>query len=155
MLNRKHSVTLSLAVCIFFTVVLTAGLAVGPWFVRVWFCSYRGWAEDSEALQKMLKLFNLCFYPCAVFAYITLYSLIRLLLNIGNDVIFVTQNISCLRRISWCCFAVACITGAAGFWYVPFFFMSVPAAFVGLMLRVVKNVMQNALELKTENELTI
>lgn len=155
MLNKKHSVTLSLAVCILFAVVLTAGLAVGPWFVQVWFCSYRGWAENSEALRKMLKLFNTCFYPCAVFAYITLYSLIRLLLNIGNDVVFVMQNVSYLRRISWCCFAVASITFVAGFWYVPFLFVAVPAAFVGLMLRVVKNVMHSAVDIKAENELTI
>lgn len=155
MLNRKHSITLSLAVCILFAVILTAGLFVGPWFVRIWFCAYRGWTEDSSAFRDMVELFSACFYPCAVFAYITLYSLIRLLLNIGAEAIFINQNVKYLRRISWCCFAVAGITLVAGFFYVPFFFVMVPAAFVGLMLRVVKNVMQNAVELKTENELTI
>ena len=36
-----------------------------------------------------------------------------------------------------------------------FFFVAVAAAFVGLMLRVVKNVMESAVAIKEENELTI
>jgi hypothetical protein len=39
--------------------------------------------------------------------------------------------------------------------YIPFLFVAIAAAFVGLMLRVVKNVMQNAVEISEENELTI
>ncbi|MBQ6708146.1 MAG: DUF2975 domain-containing protein [Clostridia bacterium] len=90
-----------------------------------------------------------------VFAYITLYSLLRLLFNIKKDGIFIPPNTQYLRRISWCCFAVAVITFIGGLFYIPFLFISVAAAFVGLMLRVVKNVMQSAVEIKAENELTI
>ena len=50
---------------------------------------------------------------------------------------------------------VAFATALSGVQYLPFFCAAVAAAFMGLMLRVVKNVMENAVELKTENELTI
>lgn len=155
MWNRKRSVTLSIVVCFVFLAILTAGLFFGTWAVKLWFVVYRGWSEDSLGMQNMLTLFNACFYPCAVFAYVTLYSLLRLLFNIKKEEIFTDQNVKCLRRISWCCFAVALITLVGGMFYIPFCFVAVAAAFVGLMLRVVKNVMQNAVELKAENELTI
>ena len=155
MWNRKRSVTLSVVVCFVFVAVLTASLFLCPWFVRLWFTVYRGWAQEGQALKDMMTLFNACFYPCAIFAYVTLYSLLKLLFNIKKDEIFITANVKYLRRISWCCFAVALITLVGGLFYLPFLFVAVAAAFVGLMLRIVKNVMQNAVEISEENELTI
>ncbi len=155
MWNRKHSVALSIVVCFAFVGILTAALFAGPWFVKIWFTVYRGWTENGAAMQNMSTLFAACFYPCALFAYITLYSLLKLLFNIKNDEIFIHSNVKYLRRISWCCFAVSIITLIGGVFYVPFLFVATAAAFVGLMLRVVKNVMQNAVEINEENELTI
>lgn len=155
MWNRKSSVNLSLVVCYILCGVLTTGMFLGPWAVKMWLCIYRGFAEDSAVLLYQQKLFACCFYPCSVFAYVTLYSLIRLLLNIKKDVIFITPNVRYLRRISWCCIAVAVLTLIAGVFYIPYSFVAVAAGFVGLMLRVVKNVMENAVQLKEENELTI
>lgn len=155
MWNSKKSVTLSIIVCFIFVAILTAGIFAGPYFMKLWFTVYRGFSENGEALQKMLSLFKWCFYPSAVFAYITLYSLLKLLFNIKRQEIFIEKNVSYLRVISWCCFAVAVITLVGGFIYIPFTVVAVAAAFVGLMLRVVKNVMQNAVEIKAENELTI
>ncbi len=155
MWNRRKSETLSIAVCFIFTAILTAGLFLGPWAVKLWFTVYRGWDANGEAMENMLTLFSACFYPCAVFAYITLYSLIKLLFNIKKDAIFIGSNVSYLRRISWCCFAVAAITLVGGVFYIPFLCVAVAAGFVGLMLRVVKNVMESAVQIKAENELTI
>ena len=155
MWNRKRSLTLSIIVCFIFVAILTAGLFLGPLGVKMWFSIYRGWSEDSTAMKQMISIFSACFYPSTVFAYITLYNLLKLLFNIKNDDIFINMNVKYLRVISWCCFAVSVITLVGGAFYIPFCCISVAAAFVGLMLRVVKNVMQNAVEIKTENELTI
>lgn len=155
MWNRKRSVTLSIVVCFIFVGILTAALFIGPWFVKTWFTVYRGWSENGAAIQDMSTLFISCFYPCAIFAYITLYSLLKLLFNIKNDKIFISANVKYLRVISWCCFVVALITLVAGIFYVPFLLVAVAASFVGLMLRIIKNVMQNAVAISEENELTI
>lgn len=155
MWNRKRSVTLSIVVCFVFVVLLTALLFLSPWLINVWFTVYRGWKESGAAIQDVSTLFIGCFYPCAAFAYITLYSLLRLLFNIKKDEIFISTNVKYLRRISWCCFAVAIITLIGGIFYVPFLLIAVAAAFMGLMLRIIKNVMQNAVEINEENELTI
>lgn len=155
MWNRKRSVTLSIVVCFIFTLILTLGLFFGPWVVSQWLGVFRGLSAELPTLKEILTVFCVCFYPSSVFAYITLYSLLRLLFNIKKDGIFIPSNTQYLRRISWCCFAVAVITFIGGLFYIPFLFISVAAAFVGLMLRVVKNVMQSAVEIKAENELTI
>lgn len=155
MWNSKRSAILSIVVCFVFVAILTAGLFLGPWAIKMWFVLYRGWSEDGSAMHRMVTLFKACFYPCAVFAYVTLYSLVMLLFNIKKGEIFIGQNVKYLRRISWCCFAVAFITLIGGVLYIPYLFVAVAAAFVGLMLRVVKNVMQNAVQIKAENELTI
>ena len=155
MRNRKRSVTLSLAVCYLVCALLTAGLFVGPWAVKMWFRLFRGLPENSEVLIYMLTLFKRSFYPCAFLGFVTLYSLIRLLRNIQKDAIFITANVKYLRCISWCCFVVSLITSVSGILYIPYLFVSVAAGFVGLMLLVVKNVMANAVQLKEENELTI
>lgn len=155
MWNKTKSATLSIAVCFLFVAVLTVAVFLAPFIIKLWFTSFRGWNPDGAAMQKMLVLFSCCFYPSAPLAYITLYSLLKLLFNIKNDKVFVVANVKYLRRISWCCFIVALITLVGGFFYIPFLCVFVAAAFVGLMLRVVKNVMQNAAEIKAENELTI
>ena len=155
MWNKNKSIGLSIAVSFIFLGLLTIGLFFGPFVVNLWFKIYRGFDPNLSAMKQLLTVFVCAFYPCAVFGYITLYSLIRLLFNIKKQEIFISRNVTYLRTISWCCFAVSIITIIAGVFYIPYCFISVAAAFIGLMLRVVKNVMQNAVEIKTENELTI
>lgn len=155
MWNSRKSVVLSIVVCFIVVAVLTAGVFFGPWVIEAWFTRYRGWDASSTGMVQVSLLFKMAFYPCAVFAYVTLYSLLRLLFNIKKDEIFTVQNVTYLRRISWCCFAVALITCVSGVFYVPYLMIAVAAGFVGLMLRVVKNVMQRAVEIREENELTI
>ena len=155
MWNSKKSVTLSITVCLVFVAVLTFAVFFGPYGVELWLTLYRGFNKNGEALQGLIKIFKCCFYPSVIFAYTTLYCLIKLLFNIKKQEIFIIRNVTYLRIISWCCFAVALITLIGGFFYIPFLLIGVAAAFVGLMLRVVKNVMQNAVEIKEENELTI
>lgn len=155
MWNKDRSLILSIASCYAFAVVLTLAVFLAPWVIEFWFCRFRGWEEGGEAIRNMVRLFSACFYPSAPLAYVTLYSLLRLLGNIRRGDTFTRRNVSYLRRISWCCIAVGAITLVGGVLYLPFLAISVCAAFVGLMLRVVKNVMQCATEIKEENELTI
>ncbi len=154
MWNRKNSVILSIVICFIIAAVITVGLFLGPWAVETWFTTYRGW-NGSFQIYDAVTLFKFAFYPSAVFAYITLYSLIRLLFNIKDEQIFIDANVKYLRRISWGCIAVSFITLICGFFYIPYFFITVAAGFVGLMLRIVKNAFQSAVALREENDLTI
>ena len=49
----------------------------------------------------------------------------------------------------------AVVDGLSALYYMPFLIVSAAAAFVGLILRVVKNVFAEAVRLKDENDYTI
>ena len=146
MWNKDKSTVLSLAACFVFAGVLTIAVAIFLF-------------GDVGNIEQNL-VFNLGFLGCATFVYLALYGLIRLLLNIKNGKVFIRENVTYLRRISWDCFGVAAVSFIGGLLYkdLPytfFLFLALVAASIGLVLRVVKNVMECAVELKDENELTV
>ena len=82
--------------------------------------------------------------------------LVKLLLLVKRHLVFTDGAVSCLRTISWCCFIEAGLFVVSG---VLFFGIDLVLAFVagflGLVLRVVKNVIEEAVALKAENDFTI
>lgn len=155
MWKAKHSVTLSLIVCGILSTALLAIVFFGPKLFTLYLTAFRGWKPNTESIRYMGKVFAFCFYPCSGFAAIILGSLILLLLNIKIGRVFIGQNVALLKIISWCCFIIAAITLAGAFFYMPFGFVALAGAFVGMLLRVLKNIMQSAVELREENDLTI
>ena len=53
-------------------------------------------------------------YLCEALAFGALWSLHKLLSNINNDQVFIPENTSCLRRISWICMIMGCLFSACG-----------------------------------------
>lgn len=95
------------------------------------------------------------FYSGGLFMAPLLVCLYRLLNNLSRGDVFVPQNVSYLRRISWCCFAGMAVCFASFLYYLPWGIVGLAAAFVGLIVRVVKNVIAEAIVMKEENDYTI
>lgn len=105
-----------------------------------------------ESVYTPLLVTLYCCVPPAVTALI---SLDMLLFNIRRGDTFIRRNVGLLRIISWCCFL-----GSAIFVYFsilrPFALTIVAAAaFLGIILRVVKNCFEEAVALREENDFTI
>jgi len=149
MWDDKKSITLS-KICIFVFALMLVYIAISaPWIVR-------RLIDFSRAdLAGKKGYFLLTIYSGSVPATILLFCLYRLLHRIEQEQVFITANVECLRRISWSCFSGAIISFISTFYYFPWFFVAVAAAFMGLIVRVVKNVVAQAVELKNESELTI
>ena len=81
--------------------------------------------------------------------------LVKLLLLVRKRQVFTDKAVSCLRTISWCCFIEAglLLVGVACFFMMPV--LAFVVGFLGLVLRVVKNVIEEAVALKAENDFTI
>lgn len=105
--------------------------------------------------QETIIVILITFYICCPAAWCALFSIHRLCTNIIHKEVFILKNVSYMRTLSWCCAFVALTCFVAGFFYVPFFVFSLGAAFMMLILRVLKNVMAAATKIKCENELTI
>ena len=94
-------------------------------------------------------------YASSIVELVILLTLRKLLLNIKKQDIFTKQNVKLLRIISWLCFAAGLILALGGFQSLTLLFVGVVAGFFGLIIRVVKNVIAAAVELKDDVDYTI
>ena len=129
-------------------VLLALGVLFAPQIVAWYF-------GNTTVAQEIHRAFRITIYCCAVPGFLLLFGLHRLLRNIRAGRVFVEENVKLLRGISWLCIAVGLVTVVAGFYYSSFFLIAAVAAFCGLIVRVVKNVFEQAIEIKAENDYTI
>lgn len=83
-------------------------------------------------------------------------SLLKLLFNIRKNEIFVKQNVTILQVLSYCCLFVGIEYIAICYsLYIAMIFVGFAAIFIGIILRVIKNVFDKAIEIREENDYTI
>lgn len=145
MWNAKRSSTLSLVMTCVCAAALVAMMFFAPPFLKHWYGGY----------PNLVRTILITFYACCPIAVAAIACLLRLLINIRKDRVFIPPNVSLLRMLSWCCLSVTLVTLTGGVVYLPLILVAGAALFLGLILRVVKNVMAAAVEIKTENELTV
>jgi len=149
MWNDRKSLVLSKVFVIVFVVLIAACVVIAPRLVDfvMWMSAY--------ASETGKPLFLCTVYTGCATAVVLLAFLYILLDRIGKGRVFVEENVSCLRYISWCCFAGAAICMASAVYYVPWSAIGVAAAFMGLIVRVIKNVFAKAVSLQDDAEFTI
>ena len=153
MWNHDNSTVLSL-IC---TRIVAFAAVVCAFFVPGVVDYYSGGRTGREAIAASGRTqVTIGIYVCLLIALFILYMLDRLLSNIRKEEIFIPQNVSYLRGISWACFAmcVPCLLVSV-YGSQIFLFIMVAAAFMGLILRVVKNVIESAVLIKEENDYTV
>ena len=69
--------------------------------------------------------------------------------------VFIRDNVRRIRRIQWCCCAVSLICVPASLAYLPLIFLVIIMAFLSLTVSVVASVMDAAVAIREENDLTI
>jgi len=149
MWKNSRSIWLSKICTILFMALLVACLVSAPWLVA------RLIHMSGPAQRAGNALFLVTMYVGSVPAATLLAFLYALLHQIGSGRVFIKENVAYLRYISWCCFAGAMLSIASAFYYVPWFAPGIAAAFMGLIIRVVKNVVAEAVALQDESDLTI
>lgn len=82
-------------------------------------------------------------------------AVLLLLFRVRGGLVFTEKSVSYIRFISWGCIVLAAIILFALLIYPAAFVFSLAAAFLGLCLRVVKNVVEAATAIKNENDLTV
>jgi len=110
-----------------------------------------GFFSGSDVVVPMCIIL----YICEFLAFIVLYSLHVLLGNINKDCVFIEQNTLCLRKISWACMLAGVAFFVLGLWRFIFMLAGFLAVMFGLIMRVLKNVFEKAVEIKSENDFTV
>ncbi len=97
----------------------------------------------------------ICLYISEGFAVWAIVSLHILLHNISREQVFIEQNTRCLRSISWACMLAGGAFAVMMLWRYLFILPALAALMLGLIMRVLKNVFEQAVEIKSENDFTI
>jgi len=137
------SICTKVTIGIVVTIILTAPLLV------------KGYVSYASKDPYVIRPLVATVYACAVPGLAAMIALNRLLKNIRKKEVFTEKNVKLLRLLSWCSFVVSGILFASGFYYLMFLLIAFAAAFFGLILRVVKNVIEQAVVIKNENDFTI
>lgn len=153
MWNKDRSLLLSICLVRALTAVIPILCVCAPWMVR-WY--------DLTNLDKIGLVDGpvfvpllVCLYAAAVCGEVCVIFLGKLLGSIRRGKVFIAPNCRRLRMISWCCLLAAIPFFAFGFWRFISFVIALAAGFFGLILRVVKNVFEQAVALQEENDYTI
>ena len=149
MWNKEMSVLLSKGL-----IILTLVMAVSS---VGWFSQCIGMIEEYYYrpfghVGSCVLGFTVIAFCCALLVF-----LFMLLNNISKKKIFVPENVKNLRIISWCCFAVSALLAVWGIltFLEIIFLAAFITGFIGLILRVVKNVFEEAVCIKEENDFTV
>ena len=146
--NKDRSVRLTAAFTVLFSVILLAADIFGfiwmPWYASV-----------SAVGTAHLPSLSVTIYASSVFAWICLYAMLRLLKGISSGQVFTAENTLMLRVISWCCAGACLIFLASVLYYPPFLIVSAAAGFMMMIVRVIKNIFQQAISMKAELDLTV
>ncbi|MEQ8175671.1 MAG: DUF2975 domain-containing protein [Syntrophomonadaceae bacterium] len=144
MWNDKRSIALTRLCILFFMAALLVTVTAAPWLLS-WFFDF-----SRPDLVGTQNFFRATIYIGSIPAAYLLYNLLALIRHIRADQVFINGNVELLRRISWTCFTGAGIAIISTGYYLPWVFLAAAAAFMGLIVRVVKNVVAKAVELQDE-----
>jgi hypothetical protein len=122
-----------------------------PYLVDSGFFSESAFRIQDAVVAKLMPVY----YAVCAPVFIALFHANALLVAIRSGEVFVRRNVRYLRVISWCCFAAAVVfvVGASG--SLALALIAAAAAFAGLIIRVIKNVLESGVEIKAENDYTI
>ena len=79
----------------------------------------------------------------------------KLLKNILRETVFIRDNVRFIRRVQYCCGMISLICLPAAIFYAPLWFMVIIMTFLFLVIWVVAQVMDAAVAIREENDLTI
>lgn len=147
-MNRKNiSITASIVVTVLLLVLVVTAVFMLPSIMEV-YSKMRGGIDVSSLMTAL--------YISSIPGIICTLSLLKLLFNIRKNEIFVKMNVTILQLLSYCClfvgveYIVICYSR-----YIAMIFVGFAALFIGIILRVVKNVFDKAVDLREENDYTI
>ncbi len=152
MWNKNKSLFLSRTLTCIGAVITLVVMVIAP-EIAEWYDTF---IEPCGLIKGSIMVpFSLTIYFCGVMIVAITVSLYRLLTNIKDDRVFVKDNIKCLRRISWECMFAGIALGIFTLWRYAFVGFTFVFIFMGLIMRVLKNVFEKAVEIKSENDFTI
>lgn len=135
-------------VWVFGLLILILDWAVWPisrWLMR--------FIVDMQYRDTVLLI--ICLYVCNVPGFVLLRCMDQLLRNLRQGKVFEDDNVRLLKNISICCFVVSVISLSLCTRIYSLGIVALMTAFMGLIVRIVKNVFSSAIAMRSELDLTV
>ena len=108
---------------------------------------------DMQYCDTVLLI--ICLYVCNVPGFVLLWCMDKLLRNLRQGKVFEDDNVRLLKNISICCFVVSVISLSLCSRIYSLGIVALMTAFMGLIVRIVKNVFSSAIAMRSELDLTV
>lgn len=157
-ISKKASVMISFVISAAFVAIFGVFMCILPWFTKEApvLAELREYFTGQEMLGISGETFFLVWaYIILALAIIACAAICMMLLNIRKGNVFSAKTVSFIRFISWDCILIALVFAVAQYFHPLACIVALAAAFLGLCLRVVKNVIEEAITIKDENDLTV
>ena len=129
--------------------VLLVGLIFFLPAILEWYCTFRVLTQSEQTA------ITVAFYCCVGVIGVTLWNMDRLLTAILAGRVFTRNNVIRIRRIMYGCGLVSLICVPASVAYMPLIFLVIVMAFLCLTVSVVAGVIEAAVAIREENDLTV
>ncbi len=154
-ISRSISVYISIAL----TVIMFAGVVVLAFYAPSFIDALLSVSDVPEAFLSLAPTSRTHLF-IAAYAEIALMitglsMLFALLVLVQRKKVFTAAAVELIRYISWCLVLMGVIMLTLSFCSSVALFVGAAVFFVGLTIRVVKNVIEEAVYLKEENDLTV
>ena len=116
-----------------------------------WYGSLLNYAMPEGDLMGIWMSYILC----SGIMFVALWNLDKLLKNILAQQVFTRENVQRVRRVQWCCGIIAAVCVVDVIFVLPMLLFGAIMGFLCLTISVVANVLDAAVTLREENDLTI
>lgn len=147
---KKDSSILFSRVLVWVFGVLILILDWAVWPISRWVTRF---IVDMQFRDTVLLI--ICLYMCNVPGFVLLWCMDKLLRNLRQGKVFEDDNVRLLKNISICCFVVSVISLSLCTRIYSLGIVALMTAFMGLIVRIVKNVFSSAIAMRSELDLTV
>ena len=153
--NSKKSIILT-KFCILALMVISVIMMFCGRYLISRFLSMTGGAKINISNEFSFYIITFISYILGIIALLTLFCMLKFIVNLENDLVFVPQNIKWLRFISYGCLSAGSLLIITTVIYHKLYIvLSLAALFMMLIVRVIKNAFEQAVKMKEELDLTI
>lgn len=131
-------------------VVVAALIFTLPYLLR-WYADLLGYYPPQEDLTGLW----IAYMVSAGVIFTALWNMEKLMQNILSGKVFIRENVTRVRRVQWCCGIVAAICLVGTLFALPMVLFAAIMGFLCLAVSVLSHVLEAAVALQEENDLTI
>lgn len=137
--------------------------------ILIWFPLIEGRATNLDLFSIYFDPFILYGYAASIAFFVALYQAFKLLGYIGQNKVFSSNSVNTLKRIKYCAIVLSILIATAGLFIrlthhkdddpAGFLAICIVATFASIVVAtaaaIFEKVLQNAIDMKSENDLTI